>query len=100
MSQEQPPIRSRRELRQARDERLDTPGPREPTKNQITGRSRRGADAPVDSVRAESVPTVSAPVGTERTSHVRPRYRSAPRTIKQLPEKEGQLARGGPSTRP
>ena len=93
MSQEQPPIRSRREMRQARDERLDTPGPGEPTEAEITGR-RRVADAPVDSVRADSVPT-----GTERSSQVRARDRAALRTIKELAEKEGQLAQGGPPTR-
>ena len=94
MSQEQPPIRSRRELRQARDERLDTPGPGEPTEAEITGRSRRVADVPVDSVRADSVPA-----GTERSSQVRARDRAALRTIKELAEKEGQLAGGGPPTR-
>lgn len=94
MSQEQPPIRSRRELRQARDERLETPGPGEPTEAEITGRSRRVADAPVDSVRADSVSA-----GTERSSQVRARDRAALRTIKELAEKEGQLAGGGPPTR-
>lgn len=88
MSQEQPPIRSRRELRQARDERLDTPGPGEPTEAEITGR-RRVADAPVDSV----------PGAAERSSQVRARDRAALRTIKELAEKEGQLAQGGPPTR-
>lgn len=89
MSQEQPPIRSRRELRQARDERLDTAGPGEPTEAEITGRSRRVADAPVDSV----------PGGAERSSQVRARDRATLRTIKELAEKEGQLAQGGPPTR-
>ena len=89
MSQEQPPIRSRRELRQARDERLDTAGPGEPTEAEITGRSRRVADAPVDSV----------PGGAERSSQIRARDRAALRTIKELAEKEGQLAGGGPPTR-
>ena len=88
MSQEQPPIRSRRELRQARDERLDTGRPEEPTEAEITGRSRRVADAPVDSVR-----------GAERSSQVRARDRAALRTIKDLAEKEGHLAGGGPPTR-
>jgi hypothetical protein len=88
MSQEQPPIRSRRELRQARDERLDTPGPGAPTEAEITGR-RRVADAPVDSV----------PGAAERSSLVRARDRAALRTIKELAEKEGQLAQGGPPTR-
>jgi len=89
MSQEQPPIRSRRELRQARDERLDTAGPGEPTEAEITGRSRRVADAPVDSV----------PGGAERSSQVRARDRATLRTIKELAEKEGHLAGGGPPTR-
>ncbi|MDF9750382.1 hypothetical protein [Arthrobacter sp. ES3-54] len=88
MSQEQPPIRSRRELRQARDERLDTPGPGEPTEAEITGR-RRVVDAPVDSVRGAA----------ERSSQIRARDRAALRTIKELAEKEGQLAGGGPPTR-
>ena len=89
MSQEQPPIRSRRELRQARDERLDTAGPGEPTEAEITGRSRRVADAPVDSVRGAA----------ERSSQVRARDRAALRTIKELAEKEGHLAGGGEPTR-
>jgi hypothetical protein len=122
MSQEQPPVRSRRELRQARDERLEAgqepgtaaPGavgpasnpaspktaaakpaakadPGEPTAAEITGRSRRVADGPVDSVRT--------PAGTQRSSQVRARDRAALRTIKELAEKEGQLAAGGPPTR-
>ncbi len=89
MSQEQPPIRSRRELRQARDERLDTAGPGEPTEAEITGRSRRVADVPVDSVRGAA----------ERSSQVRARDRAALRTIKELAEKEGHLAGGGEPTR-
>lgn len=89
MSQEQPPIRSRRELRQARDERLDTAAPDEPTEAETTGRIRRVADAPVDSVGA----------GAERSSQVRARDRAALRTIKELAEKEGHLAGGGPPTR-
>ncbi|MDQ0820667.1 hypothetical protein QFZ79_003037 [Arthrobacter sp. V4I6] len=122
MSQEQPPVRSRRELRQARDERLEAgqesgtgaPGavgpasnpasPKtvaakpasqvdtgEPTAAEITGRTRRVADGPVDSVRT--------PAGSERSSQVRARDRAALRTIKELAEKEGHLAGGGPPTR-
>ena len=121
MSQEQPPVRSRRELRQARDERLEAgrepgtaaPGavdpasksaaadaaatpatpvdPGEPTPAEITGRSRRVADGPVDSL--------PSPGGSERSSQVRARDRAALRTIKELAEKEGQLAAGGPPTR-
>ena len=123
MSQEQPPIRSRRELRQARDERLEanqeagTPGPGavppasndaastnpaagtprpagdvdpgEPTEAEITGRRR--IPGPVDSVRSTA--------GSERSSQVRARDRATLRTIKELAEKEGNLAGGGPPTR-
>jgi hypothetical protein len=122
MSQEQPPVRSRRELRQARDERQEAGqesgtaapgavapasnpaspkaaagkpaapgGPGEPTAAEITGRSRRVADGPVDSVRTQA--------GSERSSQVRARDRAALRTIKELAEKEGHLAAGGPPTR-
>ncbi|WP_427131040.1 hypothetical protein [Pseudarthrobacter sp. S9] len=123
MSQEQPPVRSRRELRQARDERLEAnqepgyarPGvvpaasapaskpyskpsaPGEPAnaetdaeeETDVTGRNRRVADGPVDSVHG----------GSERSSQVRARDRAALRTIKELAEKEGHLAGGGPPTR-
>ena len=123
MSQEQPPIRSRRELRQARDERLEanqeagtpgpgavppasndpvsknpaagTPGPSgavdpgEPTEAEITGRRR--IPGPADSVRSTA--------GSERSSQVRARERATLRTIKELAEKEGNLAGGGPPTR-
>jgi hypothetical protein len=122
MSQEQPPIRSRRELRQARDERLEAnqepgtsgPGavspasndpaatnpaagtnrpagvdPSEPTEAEITGRRR--IPGPVDSVRGTA--------GSERSSQVRARDRATLRTIKELAEKEGNLAGGGPPTR-
>ncbi|MGP4032221.1 hypothetical protein [Pseudarthrobacter sp. 1C304] len=116
MSQEQPPIRSRRELRQARDERQETgretgtPGPGavppastgpastgaaagarpgEPTEAEITGRRR--IPGPADAVRT--------PAGTERSSQVRARDRATLRTIKELAEKEGHLAGGGTPTR-
>ncbi|QCB97326.1 hypothetical protein E5206_10635 [Arthrobacter sp. PAMC25564] len=115
MSQEQPPVRSRRELRQARDERLETkqqagtPGPgavpaatkpaskpsaakpAEPAPAEITGRIRRVAEGPVDSV--------PAPSSAERSSQVRARDRATLRTIKELAEKEGHLAPGGAPTR-
>ncbi|WP_024368349.1 hypothetical protein, partial [Arthrobacter sp. TB 26] len=108
MSQEQPPIRSRRELRQARDERLEanqesgTPGPGtvppasttpvdpgEPTEAEVTGRRR--IPGPVDSARNTA--------GSERSSQVRARDRATLRTIKELAEKEGNLAGGGQPTR-
>jgi hypothetical protein len=90
MSQEQPPVRSRRELRQARDENTapgsNSPGPVSPASKQ-----RRAADAPVDSVPEQSQ--------AERSSQIRARDRAALRAIKELEEKEGQLSAGGPPTR-
>ena len=116
-SQEQRPIRSRRELRRAREEQeqanqpLDTAGPppvsqaapaaqaaaapkaADAAKAQQTegnGRNRRAADVPVDAV------TAAAP---ERSSQIRARDRAALRTIKELADKEEQLSGGGPPTR-
>lgn len=131
MSQEQPPLRSRRELRQARDERAESrqdatpsaprpvppaskaPAPVTPVRENAapkqpgagdassspvpgpgdsgTGRIRRVAPGPVDSVR----PTA----GSERSSQSRARDRAALRTIKELAEKEERLSGGGPPTR-
>ncbi|MDQ0076104.1 hypothetical protein J2S97_001269 [Arthrobacter oryzae] len=56
-----------------------------------TGRIRRVAPGPVDSVRP--------PTGAERSSQSRARDRAALRTIKELAEKEERLAGGGPPTR-
>ncbi|MBO1268723.1 hypothetical protein [Arthrobacter cavernae] len=116
MSQQQPPIRSRRELRRARDERLEQEpgagGPEAPdaeapdagaagatvsggvseaSSQPVTGRVRRVAGAPVDAV-------TSSPA-TERSSQIRARDRAALRTIKELADKEEQLSGGGPPTR-
>ena len=130
MSQEQPPVRSRRELRKARDEALgknqdagttgagvvapaskqpastgkadaprtggathpgSTPNPGNATPGNATGRVRRVAPGPVDSVPAGSA--------AERSSQIRARDRAALRTIKELAEKEEQLSGGGPPTR-
>jgi hypothetical protein len=139
MSQEQPPIRSRRELRRARDEAQGTtrdasttgagevapatkqpvtkqPASKPPARTQPvskqpasklpadsrkpeparaadtgSGRIRRVAPGPVDSVPASSA--------AERSSQIRARDRAALRTIKELAEKEGQLSGGGPPTR-
>lgn len=111
MSQEQPPLRSRRELRQARDERAESvqdavppaPGPVPPAsktpgnatpapdREDGTGRIRRVAPGPVDSVRT--------PAGPERSSQSRARDRAALRTIKELAQKEERLSGGGPPTR-
>ncbi|MCU1553049.1 MAG: hypothetical protein JWM13_535 [Arthrobacter sp.] len=82
MSQEQPPVRSRRELRQARDE------------NQATGSTGPG---PVSPASKQASATDSAQ--TQRSSQIRARDRAALRAIKELEEKEGQLAAGGPPTR-
>lgn len=125
MSQEQPPIRSRRELRQARDERQDTkPGagtegagaaPAAPGQEGSAGSAPQpeGA-APAFSERPEApteaettgrrripgpVDSVPASTPAERSSQVRARDRAALRTIKELAEKEGQLSPGGPPTR-
>lgn len=107
MSQQQPPIRSRRELRRARDERLEqAPGAGggetadagaaagdapEASSQPVTGRVRRVAETPVDAV------TVSP--ATERSSQIRARDRAALRAIKELAGKEEQLSGGGPPTR-
>ncbi|MFE5839664.1 hypothetical protein [Arthrobacter sp. NPDC056493] len=149
MSQEQQPIRSRRELRKARDEASATnrnaappgagesapaskpPASKGPASNppaskrpapagqaaaspgasasvgadktdasrvaadsgqeDATGRVRRVAPGPVDSAPAGSA--------AERSSQIRARDRAALRTIKELAEKEEQLAGGGPPTR-
>lgn len=116
-SQEQRPIRSRRELRRAREEQeqanqpVDTAGPppvspavpaaqaaaapkaadaAKAGQTEGNGRNRRAADVPVDAV------TAAAP---ERSSQVRARDRAALRTIKELADKEEQLSGGGPPTR-
>jgi hypothetical protein len=100
MSQEQPPIPSRRELRRARDARVET-GARPAVAeagttddaNHASGgasvnRVRRVADAPLDAKPA-----------SERSSQARARDRAALRAIKELADKEQQLSRGGPPTR-
>jgi hypothetical protein len=90
MSQEQPPVRSRRELRQARDEKTAT-GSTVPGQVSPASKQRRAADAPVDSVPEKTQ--------AQRSSEIRARDRAALRTIKELEEKEGQLSAGGPPTR-
>lgn len=124
MSQEQPPIRSRRELRQARDERQEanpnasTPGAGagQAARNQdgtgsgsgqaganpsLSGRPEEPTEAETTGRRrvpgpVDSVRTTSA---AERSSQIRARDRAALRTIKELAEKEGQLSPGGAPTR-
>jgi hypothetical protein len=115
MSQEQPPIRSRRELRKARDAQQGTsatteqrppaanrpaegapePARRAPAAQDPAARPASTASAEPAS-RPEAVPSQSAP---QRSSQIRARDRAALRTIKELEEKEGQLSAGGPPTR-
>jgi hypothetical protein len=88
MSQEQPPIRSRRELRQARDEK------------QATGSTGPGQASPASKQPAvQQVDSVEDQAQAQRSSQLRAKGRAALRTIKELEEKEGQLAAGGPLTR-
>ncbi len=98
-SQDQRPIRSRRELRRAREEHpeaqpVDTPVAAEaenpPHSERPNGRNRRAADVPVDAL---------GPAAQERSSQIRARDRAALRTIKELADKEEQLSGGGPPTR-
>ena len=126
MSQEQPPIRSRRELRKARDAQQAsvstgtdqvTPAAKQPPgsrpapgpsganvpSNTVPGAGTPGArtpSAPSPGAAAQSAPARGAEqTHTQRSSQIRARDRAALRTIKELEEKEGQLAGGGPPTR-
>jgi hypothetical protein len=103
MSQEQPPIRSRRELRKARDAQQASvstgadqlsPATKRPAASQPAGgpSASRAAAPGANSQAAEQTPT-------QRSSQIRARDRATLRTIKELEEKEGQLAGGGPPTR-
>lgn len=85
MSQEQPPVRSRRELRRARDEK------------QVNGSAGPGPVSPA-SKQSPANPAAEQ-AHAQRSSQIRARDRAALRTIKELEEKEGQLAAGGPPTR-
>ncbi|MDQ0923143.1 hypothetical protein QF038_001651 [Pseudarthrobacter sp. W1I19] len=120
MSQEQPPIRSRRELRKARDAQQASvstgtdqvsPATKRPPAGRPApsgaGTSAAGSPAP-GSALASGTPNSPAPgapsqaaeqTHTQRSSQIRARDRAALRTIKELEEKEGQLAAGGPPTR-
>ncbi|MDD7836928.1 MULTISPECIES: hypothetical protein [Paenarthrobacter] len=97
-SQEQRPIRSRRELRRAREEnpevQSEAAAPQQADTavgaERLHARNRRAADAPVDAVGAAA---------QERSSQIRARDRAALRTIKELADKEEQLSGGGPPTR-
>ncbi|MFC8038414.1 hypothetical protein ACFUOZ_03545 [Paenarthrobacter sp. NPDC057355] len=97
-SQEQRPIRSRRELRRAREENPEAQSEAiaPPQTDAVvdaerpSARNRRAADVPVDAVGAAA---------QERSSQIRARDRAALRTIKELADKEEQLSGGGPPTR-
>ncbi|MBT2568234.1 hypothetical protein J7I84_17355 [Arthrobacter sp. ISL-85] len=110
MSQEQPPIRSRRELRKARDAQqppLPATEQRPPAaiRPAVSVPSQGGHDPaarpgstgdPAPAARPQEAGDQTA---TQRSSQIRARDRAALRTIKELEEKEGQLAAGGPPTR-
>ena len=85
MSQEQPPVRSRRELRRARDEK------------QANGSTGPGQVSPA-SKQPPATPAADQ-AHAQRSSQIRARDRAALRAIKELEEKEEQLAAGGPPTR-
>jgi hypothetical protein len=87
MSQEQPPIRSRRELRQARDAQ------------QAAASQRTDQVQPAPPEPQTPPAPATEPTHTQRSSQIRARDRAALRTIKELEEKEGQLSAGGPPTR-
>jgi hypothetical protein len=94
MSQEQPPIRSRRELREARDAQQSSVSTGTEQLSPATKRPGPGASG---------APAATSPAPeqthTQRSSQIRARDRAALRTIKELEEKEGQLAGGGAPTR-
>ncbi|MGW9412388.1 hypothetical protein [Arthrobacter cupressi] len=115
MSQEQPPIRSRRELRRAREQHLEQAAPSGAAANS-NGHAARpaaqalAADSPAAETRKAPGPDtrrmrrvsdapVDAEPSAERSSQARARDRAALRAIKELADKEGQLSKGGPPTR-
>lgn len=122
MSHEQPPIRSRRELRKARDAQQAAaagnnahddgqapPAPGRPAAGVRTAPEHQSSSAP----QAPAKPTPSAKptspaepqspparqTPAERSSQVRARDRATLRAIKEMEEKETQLSAGGPVTR-
>ena len=93
MSQEQPPIRSRRELRKARDAQQQAASK---GTEQLPPAPEKVAAAPSGPNAAE---TAAGQAPAQRSSQIRARDRATLRAIKELEEKEGQLAAGGPPTR-
>jgi hypothetical protein len=117
MSQEQPPIRSRRELRKARDAQQASVST---GTDQLPPAHKPQAPKPQPATPQSAAPQPSTPgtaglpaagqpgpgsnpateqTHTQRSSQIRARDRAALRTIKELEEKEGQLATGGAPTR-
>ncbi|UKA57237.1 hypothetical protein [Arthrobacter sp. FW306-2-2C-D06B] len=101
MSQEQPPIPSRRELRRARDARVEETGARPAVAEAVTSDDANHASggASVNRVRRVADAPLDAQPASERSSQARARDRAALRAIKELADKEQQLSRGGPPTR-
>lgn len=101
MSQEQPPIPSRRELRRARDARLEETGARPAVAEAVPSddASHASGGASVNRVRRVADAPLDAKPASERSSQARARDRAALRAIKELADKEQQLSRGGPPTR-
>jgi hypothetical protein len=101
MSQEHPPIPSRRELRRARDARLEETGARPAVAEAVTSDDANHASggASVNRVRRVADAPLDAKPASERSSQARARDRAALRAIKELADKEQQLSRGGPPTR-
>ncbi|MBN9129502.1 MAG: hypothetical protein J0I04_07605 [Paenarthrobacter ureafaciens] len=122
-SQEQRPIRSRRELRRAREEQAQASVPAEAQPAQAQPARAQPAQAkPAQAQPAKAQPAqqqqanrpagvarnrraADAPVdavssaAAERSSQIRARDRAALRAIKELADKEEQLSGGGPPTR-
>jgi hypothetical protein len=93
MSQEQPPIRSRRELRKARDAQQQAASK---GTEQLPPAPNKVAAAPSG---PDTAGTAAGQAPAQRSSQIRARDRATLRAIKELEEKEGQLAAGGPPTR-
>ncbi|QSZ53740.1 hypothetical protein RI444_12760 [Paenarthrobacter sp. AT5] len=127
-SQEQRPIRSRRELRRAREEQAQASVPAEaqPAQAKLAqaqpAKTQPAVASPARAQTAEAKPAqqqqanrpagvarnrraADAPVdavssaAAERSSQIRARDRAALRAIKELADKEEQLSGGGPPTR-
>lgn len=117
MSHEQPPIRSRRELRKARDAQQaatavgtahdDGQAPPAPGRPAAGIRTAPVPAAPAEppapatpaAPAASSAPAPARQAPAERSSQARARDRAALRAIKEMEEKESQLSAGGSMTR-